>query len=269
MAKQTKPDNNSAALALRNNKDALAQIDKVVEDCQLSKLVDMGTMEQTLVLADGMHQLRQLLTDDVMKAVSALQGTRLGFNTDRKDHASGYPIPVVRDCFIEATIRGLRAVGNEWNILAGNCYVTLEGLTRLVNEATGGTYAPIIGLPHTQLDREGRGSALIEAHATWEIDGKKDSQHCDPAKEDGKTEAEKMDTRIPVKVNKGMGIDALLGKAKRKLLSLDWGQNTKSPVPEGDPDPDDYIDMTPTAAEATQETNKPKDSLFEGLPEDQ
>ena len=193
----------SAALILRDNKEALARIDKVVQECNLSRMVDMTAMEQTLTLADGMQQLRELLTDDVMQAVSALQGTKLGFNTDKKDHAQGYTLLVVRDCFIEATIRGLRAVGNEWNIIAGNCYVTLEGLTRLVNEAADpGTYEQVIGLPHTKLDSEGRGSALIECHATWKINGVADSQHCDPPNPSGKTEAEKMDTRIPVKVNK-------------------------------------------------------------------
>jgi hypothetical protein len=266
----------SAALVLRDNKAALQQIEKVVEECSLSKLVDMSAMEQTLTLADGMQQLRELLTDDVMEAVSALQGTKLGFNTDKKDHAQGYTLLVVRDCLIEATIRGLRSVGNEWNIIAGNCYVTLEGLTRLVNEAADpGSYEQVIGLPHTKLDSEGRGSALIECHATWKINGVADSQHCDPANPEGETEAERMDTRIPVKVNKGMGIDAMLGKAKRKLLALVWAKITKTHIPEGEPDdmPDDAVDVSGapvlTQGEETKEEHpgRPVGDLLDQIPD--
>lgn len=92
-------------------------------------------------------QLRQALTDDVMKSVfMPLMNTTIGFRTDRdpnkpvkqKDGSYKAPQPysldVVRDCIIDALSIGLLTTGNQMNIIAGRCYPTKEGYTSLLKK---------------------------------------------------------------------------------------------------------------------------------------
>lgn len=92
-------------------------------------------------------QLRQALTDDVMKSVfMPLMNTTIGFRTDKdpnkpakqKDGSYKAPQPydlqVVRDCLIDAISIGLMPTGNQMNIIAGRCYPTKEGYTALLKK---------------------------------------------------------------------------------------------------------------------------------------
>lgn len=88
--------------------------------------------------------LRQILTDDIMNAVfMPLANTSIGFLTDkdpnRVDKRTGrpgepYPVSVVRDCLIDAVMRGLLPTGNQFNIIAGRQYTTNEGYSYLLKK---------------------------------------------------------------------------------------------------------------------------------------
>jgi hypothetical protein len=138
-----------------------------------------------------------------------LQGSKLGFVTD-KDAGGGYPAEVVREVIIEALLRGFRPVGNEFNIIAGQFYGAKNGFERIVREWPGLTNLRIdLGVPHLVAEK----GALVPCEARWRLDGRDMKVECRPAAGDG------FDTRIPVKVNGGMGPDAILGKATRKLYA--------------------------------------------------
>ncbi|MFW6118877.1 MAG: hypothetical protein ACOC7S_00925 [Planctomycetota bacterium] len=205
-------------MAFEVDETALETLEETAEQCTDLVLADQaGRFKQAVALASGMNKLRQALTPQVMEPIMELQGSRLGFRTD-KDRSGGYGLSVVREAVIEATLRGVRPVGNEFNIIAGNAYITKEGFTHLVRSYPGLTdYRDTFAVPKGHKD-----GAVVHAEAEWKLNGKPQTLECD----------------IPVRVNKNMGIDAILGKAKRKLLARVYARvtGTTHTLPEGDVD---------------------------------
>lgn len=190
--------------------DAVKSISAVARDTREQLAVakaDGDDLAMGLIIARATRQLQALLNDNVMQDIMCLQGNRLGFKTD-KDTDKGYTLQVVRDCTIQALIRGARMVGNEVNIIAGQPYITKEGYERIVREIKGLTNLEL----NFQVPEMLSGRALVACTAKWKYFGQD-------------MEIEKLKTvggdyRIPVKVNSAMGDDAILGKATRKLLAL-------------------------------------------------
>lgn len=177
--------------------------------------------EQTraFVIAHSIEAIRGALTNEIMQDVMRLQNSPLGFKTDKQ--GGGYPVETVRDCVTQALIRGLRITGNEFNIIAGNLYVTKEGCKRAVREFPGLTdlkYQP--GVPKTQGDV----GALVDCKASWKLDGVPDEMRCEGP------------YAIPVRINKGMGADAILGKAESKMFRRIYDRLTSSELSLPDPD---------------------------------
>lgn len=170
-------------------------------------------LENALALSDAMQEIRSLCTDGVLDRVMPLQNTPLGFLTDKKE---GYPRHVVRECFIEACLRGVRLVGNEFNIIGSKFYITQAGYQRKVAELPGLTNLRMEpGVPQMK-----DGGALVPYVATWLY--RKRGHLIE------RLQTDKFDARIPVRVNAGMGTDAILGKAKRKMLAQVFAHSTGS-----------------------------------------
>jgi len=169
-----------------------------------------------MTLARSMQQLRELLTPDIMQDVMALQNTALGFDTDRPNnqHPQPYGVDVVRDCCITALLSGFQLTGNQWNIISGRFYPALRGCEARVQEWPGLHDLVLdLAVPVT-----GQAGALVAGTCTFKVDDRAyrvDASQADP---NGATAEERIDTRIAVRVNKGMGADAILGKARRKML---------------------------------------------------
>lgn len=177
-------------------------------------------MAKGLILARSIVMLRNLVTKEIMSDVMQLQGTPLGFKTD-KDRDGGYAEAEVREVLIQSLLRGLRPTGNEWNIIAGNLYVTKEGLERLLKEFPGLSGLKVqIGVP-AKVGQADEG-ALVPARATWYMDGVHDGIEC---QKEGDT-----DYRIPIRVNKFMGVDAIQGKAISKLYRKIYQRITGSEI---------------------------------------
>lgn len=190
-------------------------LDKTSQACSRQLLEAAGNEAvKALIVARAVKQFKALLSDAVMRDIMELQNSPLGFKTDNTEH--GYAMPVVRDCVIQAFMRGLRVTGNEINIIAGNLYVTKEGFERLLAELDGLSNLKIqLGVPATQ-----EGGALVPARAEWQMHGVRDSMTWE--KEDT------ADYRIPIRVNRAMGVDAILGKAKSKVLRTIYSRVTGS-----------------------------------------
>lgn len=180
---------------------ALMAIDEAFSDCRgVMTLANAGSMLHAIKLARGMTRLRDLITPEVMQEILPLMNSPLGFDTDRNPaktaDAVPYPEHVVRDCFMVATLKGARPVGNEFNIIAGSAYLTKAAYKRFILEFEGLTdFRPEYGLP-----RMGDGSAVVPCKATWKLNGQPQCLAMD----------------IPVRLNKNMGADAAYGKAERK-----------------------------------------------------
>lgn len=205
--------------------DQCQELETVVEECSLAVLESQGKFERAFTLADGIRRLKAMITDAMMKNIMELQGTALGFKTD-KDGKGGYPVSVVRDCLIEACLRGFNPVGNEFNIIASRFYGTKEGYTRLVKDFPG-----LANLKTTYRIAEMKDQgAVVECSATWRVNGDEQALIASPGNANGARE-------IPIRVNQFMGADAVLGKATRKLHAAIYAQLTGSrleALPEGD-----------------------------------
>lgn len=160
----------------------------------------------SIVLSNAVKMLRDALTPAIMADMLNLANTPIGFKTDENSRKEGkYSDAVIKDCLIQAMIRGVRPMGNEFNILVGQCYVTKEGFRRLLKEYPGFANLKIdLGVPRGVPE-----GAIIKCSASWTVNGQPDSIECE----------------IPVK---GSGCDLLLGKAESKLYRRIYSRLTGS-----------------------------------------
>jgi hypothetical protein len=165
----------------------------------------MQGFEKAFLIAEATAKLKAALTSEYMKPIMELQGNRLGFKTDQ-DSEGGYKEPVVKNCLIEAVLTGVQPFGNQFNIIAGNCYITKEGFGYLLSRFPGLTYEIIPALPRISVTNE-KQSAAVVMKITWSING----------------ETKIRDIDFAIRMNKFMGTDAVIGKATRKARAwLFW-----------------------------------------------
>ena len=250
---------------LTTRQTSLAAIETALAACSITKLRDMTLLERTLTLAESMGTMRQYFKGDILDRVNALQNSPLGFLTDRADPTkSAYPDDTVRDCVIEAMLRGAQPIGNEFNIIASRCYLTKQYFERAVRQFPGLTELRLTeGVPQTA---QNQGGALVPCSASWKLNGVADAIHC--------IDAGGMDTRIAVRVNSGMGVDAILGKAKRKLLARVFARITGSDWVDADAEPEEPAETTTFSLEAPSSPQvefvedveaKPEPTIFAGI----
>lgn len=232
----------------------ITEIEEACQRCNLAKLQLLSPIRRTLELAAGMQMIRRHLDGQLLKDIKALANTKLGFLTDKKE-GRGYDDDTIRDVVIEAMLRGASIIGNEFNIIAGSCYLTRQYFERQLREWPGLTELRVTeGVPTTSMSA---GGALVPMRATWKLNGQLDQLICDHTS-DG-------DYRIPVRVNAGMGADAILGKAKRKLFAKIFARITGSQWVAEQADLDtEAIDVESTT-EATEAAVEPENTQAEEL----
>jgi hypothetical protein len=192
-------------------------IEAAIQGCGIATIADLSHVKQAVRLAHGLRALRAALSDDFVREVLLpLQGTKLGFLTDKDRNEDGspgpgYPIAVVRDCSTVALIHGFNIVGNEFNIIAGGFYGTQAGFDRKVREFPGLSH--FIEQPGVPVMHQEKG-ALVPYVVSWRLAGKPMTMEFVLTKDGDSV----LDTRIPVTVNRRMGVDAIIGKARRKML---------------------------------------------------
>jgi hypothetical protein len=169
-----------------------------------------------------------------MKPIMALLGSSLGFRTD-KDKEGGYKEDVVKEVLIEATLKGFRMTQNESNIIGGRFYAARDGFERIFRDlGKSGRLTDLRlnpSIPKTTTD-----GAVVDYSASWTFKGIKDE----------------MKLAIPIRVNSGQGPDAVLGKAKRKMLAAIYSRITGTEITDGEVDDPKTIDVTTTAAKTDQ-----------------
>jgi len=230
----------SAALATLLPK--IAALDQFAECNNLALLTEnKGQFESAIMVADAINQLKAMLTPEIMQPIMALQGTPLGFKTDM-DKTGGYPVEVVREAFIEVTLKGFKVVGNEMNIIANRAYITKEGfegaLLRLAKKGHFTDYQDAYSVPKIVSETE----AIVTASASWKWKGTP-----------GKIE----NAQFSIRVNKGMGADGIQGKAKRKLKARVFERVTGTVVTDGDASEGPVIDIQTTPASGTTTQQQP------------
>ena len=183
-----------------------------------------GSILAQLEVAANIEQLRALFDDPQIKArIIALQDAPIGFKTDKdpklKNFETGqnktpYSYEIVKDIVIEASLRGLQLVGNQFNIISSRFYCTKEGFEALIRRLDFVTdFRPVIGVPVAK-----NGGVIIECNATWRQSGS----------------PRDMTASIPIKENKGGTADQYIGKATRKLLKRCYEMMTGNSMNDGD-----------------------------------
>ena len=206
-----------------------------------------GNFARTIAYGMAVAELREALDERVMKALVKLKNSKMGFRTDEGPKTGVYSMEVVRDAVIEAATLGLQCVGNQFNILGGNMYVTKEGFTFLLRELVKQgrlqdmrfVYHPAeikesstqgvsrSGELYQKIEREG--SVKVEVSCVW----------------DGKSVQECLE--FVIRVNAGMSQDAVLGKAERKAKAWLYNYLTDQAVSDGEAEAEAPVmrDVTP------------------------
>jgi len=215
------------AEALAGNLDALSV------QIQQAWLME-GNFARTIAYGLAVAELREALNEKVMRALVKLKNSKMGFRTDEGPKVPPYSLDVVRDCVIEAATLGLQCVGNQFNILGGNLYVTKEGFTFLLRELVRAgrlrelrfVYHPAeikesstqgvsrSGEVYQKIEREGL--VKVEVSCVWE----------------GKPVVECLE--FVIRVNAGMSQDAVLGKAERKAKAWLYNYLTDQAISDGE-----------------------------------
>lgn len=219
-----------------------------------------GTFTRTIAYGMAVAEMREALTPGVMQAIMKLKGSKLGFRTD-ENAQNVYPVELVRDAVIDAATLGLQCVGNQFNIIGGNMYVTKEGFTYLLRKlsaegklkdmkfiyhpaeisesSTQGTRKD--GSMYQKIEREGR--VRVDVSCTW----------------NGKPVREGLE--FIVRVNNGMSQDAILGKAERKAKAWLYNFLTDQSIGDGEAEenaaPAEMRDVTPRKAAGALTVSKP------------
>lgn len=177
-----------------------------------TSLTVKSQFQRAFATATAIGQLKALLTPEVMKPILSLQNSALGFMTDRKD---GYPLDTVRECLIDAVLSGVSPVGNEFNIISSRAYITKNGMKHKLRDVPElNSFSPTPGIPKMVGDK----GAIVDFTLDWNHAGKPGRQTL----------------TIPVRVNAGMGADAIIGKATRKAYAWLFEHITGQAVNEGD-----------------------------------
>lgn len=206
--------------------------------------IALAQREQTpislaLMTARAVQGLRELVTPEMMTDIVALMNTQVGFDTDRNPAKPGkngqapvpYPVEVVKDCFITAQLWGASPINNEFNILAGRTYRTVNYYRRKVREVQGVTDVNVqVSTPEYAQVNDGK-AARVACVGSWKQDGKPHRVAC--------LKDSTGDWRISVKCNAYMGDDGVKGKAERKLLAIMFAEMSGCPVEDDLGDHDD------------------------------
>lgn len=219
--------------------EVINQVKDLQKTYSLTSMIDMDEVEKSFTIAQGIARMTELVAknEQIVKCLMYMQGKKLGFKTDQE-----YDEKTVIQCYVESTIRGLQLSGNQWNIIAGNFYQTKEGFEYNLDNLEGfidfwiewGDY------------KTDKGTAKVDFKATWtykEVPGE-------------------MTGWVPVRVNSGSIVDAIYGKAERKVMARVLKKITKSAAYF---DERDLTDIDTTAVEVPEYKGlKPGDGKITG-----
>lgn len=232
-----------------NINDTQLAISKEINEQVISVLSDkLQGVEKTFVMANAIQKMKQLFTPEVMEPIMQLQGSTLGFKTDKdlvKNKSGkyvkgpGYPVEIVRDVFIEASLLGFQGVGNQFNIIGGNFYPTREGFSYQLDTMDKLDYDISYEKINQSQDKK-TASALVKIE--WKYGNIKGSKTIN----------------FPIKSDYYTTTGALKGKAERKAKCWLFNKLKGTNLSDGDAVDVEFEDVTeqkPNAREVDKDKN--------------
>lgn len=230
------------------NKEQLKKLDDTAKDfyniCSQNDQSPITAIQRS----SAMGLLRQLLTPEIMAPVMELQGSALGFKTDKDKEkvngkyvkGRGYPVEVVRDTFIFALGKGAQMINNEVNIIAENPYLTKNYFFRSLDEKLGAdgwiiTHEVPEVIKTTEQNGYGKDVLKVKANVVSNVWWKDDKTGAT-----GKTQK----LVFSIKGDSFATSDSYTGKADRKAANWLLSNITGQRFIDADVD-EDFIDVTP------------------------
>jgi len=186
----------------------------------IGEMVSKTVNSFSLVLNLGreIQQMRQmLLLPKNMELIKSLMGTSVGFRTDRDESGKRpYTDEEIADAVVEARAMGIYPIFGHMDMICGRAYCKGPGFRFLLRSVEGLTsYSIIPNIPVMK-----NGGAISSVSLSWTYQKKDYHQTIEFA----------------IKVNTGMGADAINGKAERKALKWLYTRLTQIDIAEGDID---------------------------------
>lgn len=201
--------------------EVAVKLDSISSEMQLITSDSLQPFKNAYQSAFLIGELRKMLTPEYMKPIMLLQGSSLGFKTDRdiprEGQTKGYSEEVVKECVIAAIRYGLSVIDNQFNIIGGNMYVTINGIKVLLKKIHGLTYKTI-PLKH-EIAADGK-SGTITMRINWNLNGSAGT--------------EDYIVTTSAKGNQIVTVDNLVGKARRKAEGWLYTYVTGNPLDDGD-----------------------------------
>jgi hypothetical protein len=172
--------------------------------------------EGMIVTAMALNEMRPAMTPGVMAVVRSMENTPLGFRTDKPD---GYPDHILKDCVIQAGLDKLSLAGNQFNVIAGQYYITKEGWDALLRKLGATGAVPYASLPdaeditEAQAGNSKKYAARMGGFAVCQFDGQ--TRRVELKKSDG------FDTRRLVSAygrDLAEAMNGIVGKTEATLL---------------------------------------------------
>lgn len=184
-------------------------MNQLISDCKILTS-NISEYEKSLLYGHYLVQIKNQISGKVLEIVKDLMNTGIGFKTDKPTYSD----EIIKNCVTQAIMHGLRIHGNEFNILGGNFYATKEGLERIVNR-------------NPDLERKiiikSRGFKKSPETEIWALSFDYDFKLKD-------RQEIKDDVTVYVRGKQGnyeIPLDAVLGKARRKVLKTIYNQMTQ------------------------------------------
>jgi len=215
-----------------------------------AELTKAEGMSRAVAMACGLVELQEAMSDDVVSVLMSLQGNPMGFRSDKI-----YPPEVVKACAISALLSGAYLVDDEWQIIAGQCYLGQKYFLRKIREYPGVTDVEItIDLPEALTPT----LLVCGGYARCRKGGKRVEVFARKSDKFG-------DSRIAVTAHKG-DIDQAQGKAKKRLAQRLYERIAGVTITDEDPvlESIDVLTVEPPAAppSAPPATVNWKDELY-------
>ena len=194
----------------------IQRLDRVLTESR-EVIKNASPMMRAFATAAAIQAVEDGITKPLFEDIKNLMNSPLGFKTDRRPgqrDKKGNPIEpyhdvTVKRCVIVALLAGAELAGNQFNIIAGQCYFTKEYMDKVIKTWEG--------LNNFQLEigpvmKHGNTSAAAEASASWDLGGRHHVVECFKDADTGR------DMRIIVNAYDSSGPDQLRGLVESKLL---------------------------------------------------
>jgi len=175
-----------------------------------------GDFMNAFVMSSAIQKMKELLTDEYLTPIMQLQGSFLGFRTDKDKENIKYSKEIVKDCLITAVLLGVSPVGNQFNIISGNTYITKQGFTYLLKKMEGLSYKITYDIPTVSSDLK---TAVCKSNLSWTYNGKAGEEVLE----------------FQIKISQySATADAIHGKVERKTKAWLYNYLNNTELPEGD-----------------------------------